>query len=395
MKESFGKVRIAVALEYPLLQQGGTEVLVRELVRGLAERYEIVMVSGDRDREALGEFFGSLITAHLWWKKATASRQTARKLAQALVDQGIALAHFHSGGVYEWQSHKAWQSPIFHLTGVGVPCLVTSHLVQPLLEGFSQPDRPSWQKGLLLPKAWMSKALLMSRVETEILVSRHDQAQLQSFFPPFAGKLRQMYHSKLARDSVGVPPEERKKTVFCLGTFCRRKGQTILARAFALVAKRHPDWTLHMMGFSETPDYQEQVKEIIAHAGISDRVQISPPQNDPGSFLETASVFAMPSLLEGLGLSLQEALYYECACVGSDVGGIPELIENEETGLLIPPGDESALASALDRLMSEPELRARLSRRARQSIVEKGMLADIMVENHTRLYEAVLAEKKI
>jgi len=395
MKESSGKVRIAVALEYPLLQQGGTEVLVRELVRGLAERFEIVLVSGDQGREVLGDFFAPLIVTHLSWNKATASRQTAQKLAHALVDEGVALAHFHSGGVYEWQSHKAWQSPIFHLTGAGVPCLVTSHLVQPLLEGFSRPDRALWQKALLLPKAWMNKALLMSRVRTEFLVSKHDQARLRRYFPPFAGKLQQMYHSKLARDNVGMPPDRRKKTVLCLGTLCQRKAQTILVGAFASAAKRHPDWALHMVGRCETPDYLEQVKEAIASSDISDRIQISPPQNDPGPLLATASIFAMPSLLEGLGLSLQEALYYECACIGSAVGGIPELIENEATGLLVPPGDESALAAALDRLMSEPELRKRLTRCARQSIIEKGMLADVMVEKHIRHYEAVLAGEEV
>jgi hypothetical protein len=62
--------------------------------------------------------------------------------------------------------------------------------------------------------------------------------------------------------------------------------------------------------------------------------------------------------------------------------------------LLVPSGEENALAAALDRLMSEPDLRTRLGRRARQSIVEKGMLADIMVENHIRLYEAILAGKE-
>lgn len=395
MKESSGKVRIAIALEYPLLQHGGTEVLVRELVRGLAERFEIILVSGDRDRETLGEILAPFITEHLSWDKATASWRTAKKLACALADKKIRLAHFHSGGVYEWQSHKAWQSPIFYLSGMGVPCVVTSHLVQPLLEGFNRPDRPAWQKMLLLPKAWLSKALLMSRVQVELLVSKHDQARLRCFFFPFTEKLRRMYHSKLARDQRGKTQEQRKKTILCLGTFCQRKGQTILTRAFASVAEQHPDWNLHMIGSFGVPSYLDEVREAVARCGISERVQISPPRSDTGPVLEEASIFAMPSLLEGLGLSLQEALYYECACVGSAVGGIPELIEHDATGLLVPPGDVDALASALDRLMSEPELRARLARHARQSIVKKGMLAEFMVENHIRLYEAILAGEDV
>jgi glycosyltransferase involved in cell wall biosynthesis len=311
-----------------------------------------------------------------------------------LVDSGIVLAHFHGGGIYEWQSHKAWQSPLFHLGRAGIPCLITSHLNPPLLEGFTRPDRPSWQKALLLPKAWLSKAAILRRAIIEIFVSKHDCLQARRFYPPFAGKFRQLYHSTLNRNISGLPQEERKKTVFCLGTFCERKAQTILVRAFALVASRHPDWNLHLMGLAEKSAYLDLVHEAIARSGLSDRIQISPAQNNPGPFLASAAVFAMPSLLEGLPLSLQEALYYECACVGSDTGGFLELIENEETGLLVPPGDEKALAAALDRLMSDPKLRLRLGRRARQSIIEKGMLAELMVDQHVRIYEKILAGGK-
>jgi glycosyltransferase involved in cell wall biosynthesis len=394
MKESSSKVRIALAMEHPLLQQGGIEVLVRELIRRLAGRFEIVLVSRDQNREETGDHFASLITKHFFWDSGAHSRQAARELASALTAYQVKLVHFH-GGTYEWEGHKAWQSPIFYLTAAGVPCLVTNHLVSPLLSGYSNSNRPDWQKVLLLPKAWLSKALLLSRVQAEVLVSKHDYKQLRRCFPPLAGKLRQMYHSKLARESRGLPMDRREKAVLCLGTICEHKGQTILIRAFASVAHRHPEWTLHLVGRCETADYLEEVRAIADRAGLSKRVLISPPQIDPGLFLETASIFAMPSLREPLGLSLQEALYYECACVGSAVGGIPELIEHETTGLLAPPGDEKALSAALDRLMSDPELRKRLARQARQSILDKGMLAETMVENYVRLYEAILAGEKL
>lgn len=395
MKESSGRIRIALALEYPLLQYGGTEALVRELVQGLAARFEIVLVSGDRDRAALGEPFASLIADHLYWDKAAPSREAARTLAAALVEKGIKLAHFHGGGIYDWQCHKFWQSPLYYLTGTNIPCVMTSHIMTKPLEGYTRPDRPLWQKALLFPKAWLSKALLLSRVKSEFLVSKHDQAHMREIFPIFAGKIRQMYHSKLVRSDGGLPQDQRKKIIFCLGTFGQRKGQIFLSRAFASIAKKHPDWTLNMMGRPETEGYLEMVQEIVRETGITNQVEFTPSKNDPKPFLESVAIFAMPSLREGLGLSLQEALYDECACVGSSVGGIPELIENDKTGLLVPPADVPALAAALDRLMSEPELRLRLTHRARQSIIEKGMLAEIMVENHAQLYESILAGKEI
>ena len=97
----------------------------------------------------------------------------------------------------------------------------------------------------------------------------------------------------------------------------------------------------------------------------------------------------MPSLLEGLGLSLQEALFYGCACVGSRVGGIPELIDNGANGLLVSPGNADELAVALDRLISDAALRHRLRARAPSSILEKGMTAEQMVKNYEALYARI------
>src|SRR6266581_3827651 len=95
-----GRKRIAIAMEYPLMQQGGTEVLVCELLRGLSSRYEIVLVSGDRDRDQIPAEFQGLICHHLAWDKERASGETARVLAEALERQNVDLAHFHFGGTY-------------------------------------------------------------------------------------------------------------------------------------------------------------------------------------------------------------------------------------------------------------------------------------------------------
>jgi glycosyltransferase involved in cell wall biosynthesis len=98
----------------------------------------------------------------------------------------------------------------------------------------------------------------------------------------------------------------------------------------------------------------------------------------------------MPSLYEGLGLSLQEALFQGCACVASRVGGIPELIEDGVNGLLVPPRDTNALAAGLDRLINDDVLRRTLSERAPMSMLQKGMNAKQMVRRYTVLYQGIL-----
>jgi len=110
--------------------------------------------------------------------------------------------------------------------------------------------------------------------------------------------------------------------------------------------------------------------------------------------LQRASIIAMPSLQEGLGLSLQEALFHGCVGVGSRVGGIPELIDHEVNGLLVPPGDIPALASALDRVMSDRSTLDRFRAQSRASILRKGMTAAAMVQSYLDLYQEILPALK-
>jgi len=383
------KVRIALAIEYPLLQQGGVEVLIRQLLRALAAHYELVLVSGDRDREALGDY-ARYVVAHHAWSARTASGDAARKLADDLRADGVKLIHFH-GGQYEWDFGKAWRSPATFATTAGIKCLATNHLAYPLLTGYARAERPAWQRLLLLPKTWLSRARILSRLSVEVLVSRSDFALMRRNYRPFSAKFRHVYHSRLERDESGPRQEQRRKTILCLGTFCERKGQLILARAFAYVAQRNPVWNLHLVGRVDSTEYMEEIKAVAAGPGLAGRINIFPPVENPRPILKEASILVMPSLIEPLGLSLQEALYLGCACIGSNVGGIPELIEPETSGLLVRPGDVEGLAAALERLMGDITLRTTFAANARRSIAAKGMLAETMTENYLTLYRAILA----
>ena len=93
---------------------------------------------------------------------------------------------------------------------------------------------------------------------------------------------------------------------------------------------------------------------------------------------------------EGLGLSLQEGLFYGCVGIGSRAGGIPELIDDQVNGLLTPPGNIPALSAALDRLMSDPELLDKFRAQSRPSILRKGMTAAAMVKTYRDIYEQLL-----
>ena len=140
-------MKIAVALEYPLMQQGGTEVLVRELLRGLSRHFELVFVSGDENKSDLPDEFAPLISKHFYWNPRTASGPAARALADALFEEKIQLAHFHFGGTYEWQGNRFWRCPVYHLAKRGVPCLNTNHLAVEWLNCGCDPTRRTRRRG--------------------------------------------------------------------------------------------------------------------------------------------------------------------------------------------------------------------------------------------------------
>ena len=121
---------------------------------------------------------------------------------------------------------------------------------------------------------------------------------------------------------------------------------------------------------------------------MEDRVLLMHKVSDQEAetLLEKAAVFAMPSTAEGLGLSLQEAQWHSCACIGSRIGGIPELIEDGRTGILVPPADPRLLAQGLSRLMQDPALRKRFSEAGKRSILSRGMTSEAMVQRYLAMY---------
>ncbi len=82
-------------------------------------------------------------------------------------------------------------------------------------------------------------------------------------------------------------------------------------------------------------------------------------------------------------------MFVGCPSIGTRAGGIPELIENERTGVLVDVGHVAQMAGALEKMMASPELRKRYGERGAEAIVKKGMTVERMVARHVELYEGV------
>jgi glycosyltransferase involved in cell wall biosynthesis len=254
-----------------------------------------------------------------------------------------------------------------------------------------------------LPPFWLSKLKQLHHVRWEATVSRHDLTAVKQWFFPKREKFLQLYHSKLRGDEFSSPTSisdiqtPNNPFILCLGTIGARKGQQYLVEAFLKIALEHPEWRLVLAGRQAHAPTLQLIKDQIASSDAGIRVIMMPDVDDTTArtLLQQAAIFAIPSTGEGLGLSLQEAMYAGCACIGSRVGGIPDLIENEITGLLVPPAQPSDLAAGLSRLMTEELLRKKLSQAAKASMLERKMTALNMTQTYFELYKKVLGSNSL
>ena len=165
------------------------------------------------------------------------------------------------------------------------------------------------------------------------------------------------------------------------------KGQIHLVTAMAQLRESHPQVRCVVIGDG---DERAALEAEVAGRGLKSVVQLPGFQRDVSGYLGAFDLFVMPSIMEGLCTSLLDALMADLPVIGSDTGGIPEIIRDGETGLLVPPGDPTALAAAIARLVDDRDLARRLAAAGRQH-VEAGFSVDHMVEGTIGVYCRLLA----
>ena len=124
----------------------------------------------------------------------------------------------------------------------------------------------------------------------------------------------------------------RQQKIAAVGRLHRQKGFDLLIEAFALIADRHPAWNLDIFG--EGPE-REQLQSLIARHRLSNRVTLRGVVTEIDLPLHEAGLFVMPSRYEGFPNALLEAMACGLPCVGTSVGGVPEVL-GQDAGLLVP-----------------------------------------------------------
>lgn len=133
-----------------------------------------------------------------------------------------------------------------------------------------------------------------------------------------------------------------------------QKDQKTLIEAARIIVKSRPDVRFLLVGHGPLHD------ELVAHAealGVAENVVFAGFRDDVADVLAASDLFVLSSLWEGMPVALLEAMAAGCASVSTEVGGVPQVLQHEATGLLVPPGDPPALADAVLRYMNDPQMR--------------------------------------
>jgi glycosyltransferase involved in cell wall biosynthesis len=187
------------------------------------------------------------------------------------------------------------------------------------------------------------------------------------------------------RRALAIP--ERARVIAQVARLIHYKGQLPLLRAAARVMRESPDVWLLLCGYPLEPAYAATLQREANTLGIADRVRIAPWPGAIADIWQAVDIHAHPSLLDSSPMAIHESMALGLPAVVSSIGGLPELVDHEVTGLVVPPNDVDALADALRRLLSEPHTCARLGEGARQRY-----LARHRPEQMTRAIENLIVD---
>ncbi|MEU1507347.1 glycosyltransferase [Kitasatospora sp. NPDC005748] len=179
--------------------------------------------------------------------------------------------------------------------------------------------------------------------------------------PDLAGAPQGPAARAAARAGLGLPQDAF--VVGTVGNLTPKKDQSTLLAAHAELCRGRPPARLVVIGAGPL---DERLRARAAELGVADSVLFTGSRPDVPALLPGLDVFTLSSRQEGLPVALMEAMTSGLPAVVTRVGGMPEVLDDGEQGLLVEPGDPVALAAALGRLADDPELRERLGAAARE-----------------------------
>lgn len=224
------------------------------------------------------------------------------------------------------------------------------------------------------------------------VISEYNRGYLEERLPG-AGRI-EIVHCGVDLRELPLAERTRAERLLCVGRLVETKGQADLLHAFAAVSGDHPELSLDLVG--EGPDL-EALRALVRTLGLDGRVRFRGvlPSDQVRAEMAACDVFVLAARphpsgrMDGIPVALMEAMATGAPTVSTRLSGIPELVVDGVTGLLVEPGSPDELADALRRLVEDGALRARLAAAARAHVerhfdldTEAGRLAELVRAAH-------------
>jgi len=186
---------------------------------------------------------------------------------------------------------------------------------------------------------------------------------------------------------LGLPVESQ--ILLNVARVSPQKGLLYAVRALPAILKPYPQVHLLSVGATTDPRWTAELKCEAEALGVADHFHMLGAQANVVDFLRACDIFVFPSLYEGLGIALIEAMAAGCVCVATNTGPIPEVVQDGKDGVLVPSVDAEALARAICDLLGNPGRRSQLGTAAKQTAFSKFQPKE-QAERLTRVYESVI-----
>jgi len=359
-----GKLRVALLTrEYPPEVYGGAGVHVTYLARELAPLVDLTVHCQGADRPDA--------VAHRPWDLLADANQALQVVS---TDLSMAAA---VGSAQLLHSHTWYANLAGHLGAMlyDIPHVMTMHSLEAL-----RPWKAEQLGGGYTVSSWCERVAAASAAAV-VAVSDGMRADIMAAYPEIPAERIRVIRNGI--DTTEYRPDPNTEVlerygidlarpyVIFVGRITRQKGVPVLLRAASGLI---PEAQLVLLaGAADTQEQLAEVTELVdglraTRSGVFWIPEML-PKHDVIQLLTHATVFAIPSVYEPLGIVNLEAMACGTAVVGSRTGGIPEVVADGETGLLVPAGEPEPLAAALNTLLSDPDRAAAMGQAGRKRAV--------------------------
>ncbi len=365
---------IRVAFVLHVMQVAGAEMLVAEIIRRLGDRLDPVVLCLDHIGPLGTTLQAGGVPVIALGRRPGLDLGVARRLARELRDRHIEVVHAHQ------------YTPFFY---TALARLAVHHPVHVMFteHGRHYPDVVSRRRRL-------ANRMVLARLADEVNAVCRFSARSLADVDGFSARQIEVIANGIEVPSERTPQERLdlrlalglapdRKYVVSVARFHPVKDHATLLRAFSIVAASRPDVDLLLAGDGPL---RLDLESLARTLGLAGRVRFLGVRHDVPDLLAACDAFTLASVTEAASLTLLEAMAASLPVVVTDVGGNPEIVEHEVTGLLVPRGVPHAVAAALHSVLGNRALSQSLGRAARVKVARDYQL-DRTIRTYGERYE--------